>query len=41
MQAENTSLKITKYINIRGVLRTQSKIYDGAFLQEQSTFFSR
>ena len=40
MQDENTCLKITKYIHIRGVFRTQSMIYDGAFLQKQSMLFS-
>ena len=41
MQAENTRLKITKYIQIRSVFRTQSYIYDGAFLQKESTVFNR
>ena len=41
MQAENTRLKIIKYIHIRSVFKTQSSIYDGAFLQKQSTVFSR
>ena len=41
MQAENTRLKIIKYIHIRSVFKTQSSIYDRAFLQKQSTVFSR
>ena len=41
MQTENTRLKINKYIHIRGVFRIQLNIYDGAFLEKQSTVFSR
>ena len=41
MQAENTHLKITKYDHIRGIFGTQSNIYDGIFLENQSTVFSR
>ena len=41
MQAENTRLKITKYIHIRGVFKTQSNINDGALFQKQLTVISR
>ena len=41
MQPENAHLKITKYIHIRGVFRTPLSIYDGVFVQKQSTVFNR
>ena len=34
MHAEDTRLKITKYIHIGGVFRIQSNICDGAFLKK-------
>ena len=39
MQAEK-HLKITKHVHIGDVFRAQSNIYDGAFLQNQSTFLA-
>ena len=42
MQAETTCLKITKYIHIRDVFRTQFNIYDrGFFLQKQTINYSQ
>ena len=34
------SNKLTKYIHMIGEFRTQSNIYDGAFLQKQSMVYS-
>ena len=34
MQADDTLLKITKYIHIRGVFRIQPNIFDEAFLKK-------
>ena len=39
MQAEDTHLKITKYIHFRGVFQTQLNISDQAFLKKQLTIF--
>ena len=40
VQAEDTRLKITKYIHIKGEFWFQSKIYDGAFLNKYLSIFN-